>query len=451
MATEVDVFDIARQISRIEANRSVRDAIMAKLRSQRSPERISVTDLLNLKQAYFRRKHPEIVPSLERQQTMWAGTGFHDIFGAAVSSEEYTEQFVEWGEIVGRIDIYEDVPIEVKTTSNVGEEADLRRKRPAYIEQLGMYCAMVDAGEGKIVIYNREETGNSMPPLAVYGVRFSNLEAIRQKMARRRDLLLEALETGVPSGLPRCPWYERGCDYSSVCDCRTTIFTSDPTILELASDVYPDQKTTDELLAKLEQDKPGEALRLNDIVFPRKAYFAQRKGQMVLDEEAVDTEEVKERLTSIDRQGFLRVLGDAVRYGPSGEAQRVPANLQGLSDKILLHQGIPTIVRSSGLKSVVERNRLPELFTHYFLRLGFECALSGISLGRLILYYRNVPSEDGKLLVYDISFRSLEGLKAEVMSRIDLLGKAGNLEELPACPSWMCRFCKYVTDCVEVG
>jgi len=106
---------------------------------------------------------------------MWAGTGFHDIFEAAVSSEEYIEQLVEWEEIVGRIDIYENLPIEVKTTSNLGEEADLRQKRPAYIEQLGMYCAVVDSGEGKIVIYKKEEPGNSVSPLAVYGVRFSNL------------------------------------------------------------------------------------------------------------------------------------------------------------------------------------------------------------------------------------------------------------------------------------
>jgi len=67
MVTEGVVFDIALEIRRIEANRSVRDSTMTKLRSQRSPERISVTDLLNLKQAYFKRKHPEIVPSLERQ------------------------------------------------------------------------------------------------------------------------------------------------------------------------------------------------------------------------------------------------------------------------------------------------------------------------------------------------------------------------------------------------
>ena len=70
-------FDIASYVSRIDANRSVKDALMQSLKTRRPPYRISVTDLLNLKQAYFRRKYPEIVPPLEKQQLMWAGTGFH--------------------------------------------------------------------------------------------------------------------------------------------------------------------------------------------------------------------------------------------------------------------------------------------------------------------------------------------------------------------------------------
>src|SRR4030042_6182694 len=72
-------FDIAAYVSRIEANRSVKDALMQSLKTRRPPYRISVTDLLNIKQAYFRRKYPEITPSLEKQQLMWAGTGPHEL------------------------------------------------------------------------------------------------------------------------------------------------------------------------------------------------------------------------------------------------------------------------------------------------------------------------------------------------------------------------------------
>ncbi len=86
---------------------------------------------------------------------MWAGTGFHKTFGSAVSSEEYLEQFVEAEGIVGKIDIYEKIPVEVKTTSTPIDTKDLLQYRPTYIEQLGMYCAMVNAHEGEIIIYQR--------------------------------------------------------------------------------------------------------------------------------------------------------------------------------------------------------------------------------------------------------------------------------------------------------
>ena len=69
---------------------------------------------------------------------MWAGKGFHDIFGAAVSSEEYIEQFVASNRVVGKIHIYETVPIEVETTSKLSEEADLLRNRPGYTKQFCM-------------------------------------------------------------------------------------------------------------------------------------------------------------------------------------------------------------------------------------------------------------------------------------------------------------------------
>ena len=212
-------FDIASYVSRIEANRSVKDALMQSLKTRQPPYRISVTDLLNIKQAYFRRKYPEITPPLEKQQLMWAGTGFDKTFGSAVSSEEYLEQFIEAEGIVGKIDIYEKIPVEVKTTSTPLDTKDLLQYRPTYIEQLGMYCAMVNAHEGEIIIYQRPaEQSPSTPPLVAYHVTFPNLEAIREQMRRRRDLLVQVLIANDPCILPVCLWLNNQCYYSQVCD-----------------------------------------------------------------------------------------------------------------------------------------------------------------------------------------------------------------------------------------
>ena len=87
----------ARFIRNIDANRTIKDALTAAVGANRPRWRISVTDLVNPAQAYYRWKRPEIRPSLDRLQVMMAGTGFHDIFGKIISTEEFLEQTLEAG------------------------------------------------------------------------------------------------------------------------------------------------------------------------------------------------------------------------------------------------------------------------------------------------------------------------------------------------------------------
>ena len=442
-------FEIAAYVSHIEANRSVKDALMQILRTRRPPYRISVTDLLNLKQAYFRRKYPEVTPTLEKQQLMWAGTGFHKTFGSAVSSEEYLEQFVEAEGIVGKIDIYEKIPVEVKTTSTPLDTKDLLQYRPTYVEQLGMYCAMVNAYDGEIIIYQRPTAESpSTSPLVVYHVSFPNLEAIREEMRRRRDLLVQALIDNDPSNLPVCPWFNKQCDYSQVCDCATTSAPASHEIADLAGEIYGDNRTCDQLLGKMAGAQPSQLFGINDIVFPRKAYFERLKLQETAPGEAV-REEKEEYLRSIDERGFLDVLRDSLRFGAPGEAQRIPVKHAPLSDLVQVWQNLPTILRDPKFSSLVERERLARAFPHYFLRLGFDCALTGNTKGRLLLYYVKVPKEDAKLMVYDVNFRNLNAVKAEALRRLELLEKATSPLQLPKCPSWMCPYCDYRLECGE--
>jgi hypothetical protein len=437
-------FDIAAYVSRIEANRSVKDALMQSLKTRRPPYRISVTDLLNLKQAYFRRKYPEIVPPLEKQQLMWAGTGFHKTFGSAVSSEEYLEQFVEAEGIVGKIDIYEKIPVEVKTTSTPVDTKDLLQYRPTYIEQLGMYCALVNAHEGEIIIYHRlTEESPSTSPLLVYHVTFPDLEAIREEMRRRRDLLVQALIANDPSNLPVCSWFNKQCDYSQVCDCATTSVPASYKIAELAGETYVDSTTCEQLLSKMAGAQSSHVFGINDIVFPRKAYFERLK----LSEEV--REEKEEYLRSMDERGFIDALRDSLRYGAPGEAQKIPVKHAPLADLVQIWQNLPTILRDPKLSSLVERERLSRAFPHYFLRLGFDCALTENTKGRLLLYYVRVPKEDAKLMVYDVTFRNLNAVKAEALRRLELLEKATSPLQLPKCPSWMCSYCDYRLECGE--
>ncbi len=443
-------FDIASHVSHIEANRSVKDALMQKLRTRRPPYHISVTDLINLKQAYFRRKYPEIVPPLEKRQLMWAGTGFHKNFGLAVSSEEYLEQFVEAEGIVGKIDIYENIPVEVKTTSTTVKTEDLLQHRPIYIEQLGIYCAMVNSSQGKIIVYQRQGQESPQAPLAVYNVTFPDLEAVRDEMRRRRDLLMQALISNDPSSLPICAWFGKGCDYSEVCDCETTPVSLSYKIAELAGQVQVDDVTCQQLLDKFAEPQPSQLFRINDAVFPRKAYFRRLKPQKIATDEEELQREKEEHLRSMDELGFLDALREALRYGTPGEVQSIPIQYASLSDLVRVRQNLPTILRDPKFRSLVDRSQLAQAFPHYFLRMGFECALTDHQKGRLLLYYAKVPREDAKLMVYDVTFRNLSTIKAEVLRRVGLLEKTTSPLQLPRCPSWMCPYCSYNSECGEV-
>lgn len=442
-------FSLPGVISHIDVNRSVKELIMARIRRQGQRQRISVTDLTALKQAYFRRKFPDIVPSLERQQLMMSGTGFHRLFGAAVSREEYLEQFVEVDGVVGRIDIYEDIPTEIKTTGSLVEKNDIRRTRPYYLEQLGFYCAMVSRDKGRLVIYQRGASPENS--LAAFLVTFSDVGTILAEMRKRRDLLLEALENGDPSRLPVCPWDNRQCDYSTVCDCRTSVLPASNEVLNQVVAVDVDDAAVRELMGRLvavtNRTRPP---RLNDLVFPRKAYFARLKLQDVSDEETIDAEDdAAEKLVSMERTGFLSVVRDAVKYGLPGETRYVPLKVGSLEDMVMLSHEMPIVVRNARLSSVVERGNIPRVFPHYIMRLAMECGLTGQQRGRLVVYYEKVPQEDAKLMVYDVNFKDTTALKAEALRRLNLLETAKRVEELPPCWDWMCRSCRESSSCIS--
>lgn len=444
-------FDITMQVSNIEANRSIKDALAASLNSPTPRRRISVTDLTSLKQAYFRRKHPEIVPPLEKRQVMWAGTGFHELFGAAVSSEEYLEQFVELDGVVGKIDIFEDMPVEVKTTSRMADEADLARKRPSYVEQLGMYCAMTGVDHGRIVIYQREAEEGRLP-LSVCQVRFSDLGAIKDEMRLRRDLLESALASDDPSHLPSCPWGDRGCDYSSVCDCSTnrveTSYAIRDQVAALEVDDIAARQFLDQLAAAPAR-RPSR-VKLNDIVFPRKTFLSRLAQETPPDEEDQERE-TREHLSSMEKWGVISRVRDALLYGSGSDSKRVPVSLGALSDMVQLHQGQPAMTRLMQLNTIVQRERLPIMSGHFFTRLGFECALTGQSTGRMVLYYPKVQGDDAKLMVYDVRFKDIAALKNEAFRRIGLLESAATVTDLPSCPQWMCRYCKDSHSCNSGG
>ncbi len=423
----------------IDANRTVKDELAGAIGKQRGRRRISVTDLLNTRQAFFRRTRPEIQPPPERIQAMLSGTGFHELFGKAVSTVEFREQFVEMDGIVGKIDIYEDVPTELKTTTFIPD--DIVADRPGYIDQLGMYCTMTASATGRLIIYKRP--GRVQPAtLRAYDVVYSEPRAIKGEMHRRRDLLEEALATGSPSGLPACEWFESGCDYEKVCDCGKAQAWG-PVVARAGVALTENHSLVESVGSRLQGGSaPPRGFRLNDLVFPRKAALERKPADV--EEESPETD-IERRLADLDRQGFYGALTEAIRFGVPGAFSRTVVELGTVTGWVSTYRGVPTILRATKLADLVDARRVPDVFGHYVDRLAIECALTGQERGRIVVYYQSMPDE--KFMVYDVGFTRLKEIVVEAERRLALLEAGAPTRELPPCPAWMSRFCSFAPAC----
>ncbi len=372
---------------------------------------------------------------------MLSGTGFHDVLGRAVSTEEFVEQFVEFEGVVGKIDIYEDAPTELKTTGFIPD--DLLAERGSYIDQLGMYCTMSGVGHGRLLVYKRARYGRP-PALRAFDVSYRDLKAIAREMGRRRDMLREALETNDPGALPRCEWLTIGCDYRALCGCQ---------------DAPPGKRVVAAEAVRLEENEalarslgaqvargpqPAVGVRMNDLVFPRKAAFERQAAAGGEEEEATDAA-IEQRLADFERQGFWGALNEALRFGVPGAFTRQHMEYRSLKAWVGEFKAAPTLLRSTKWREMVDRKQLAERFPHYFDRLAFECALTGRERGRVIVYYEAI--EGDKFMVYDIWFRDLKAIRAEADRRLALLEAGASPDQLPPCPAWMAKFCHYAPQC----
>jgi len=434
--TFASLFSIATYCGSIEANRTVRDKILARLQAQHPGRNTGVTDLISLRQAYWRRVRPEVKIDMERSADMLAGSGFHDAFNWKVSSEEWIEQGVSYQDIVGRIDIFEDRPLELKTSKVLVEPQQIKVLRPNYLEQLGMYCAMVEKPDGHILIYNRGP-GHSLTGASVH---FNDIRGIQKEMIHRRDLLRDALAKKDPSQLPACPWKGRGCAYDGICDCSQE--TLSYPIADQA-DVQEDHALEEDFSTRF-KDAPTpqpDGLRINDLVFPRRTFFKAHS-----DEEDIELSEELAVFESMAARREFKYRG----LGAPGELTSKPVQLGAVSDRVDFHEGRTLWIARSSFTKPVERYRLTSALEHGMLRLGFNAALANKGRSRLVVHYPQVPDDRSKVMVYDFTWTDLRPIQEEAQKRSEALVVAiatGDHRELPMCPNWMCKKCEHSKNC----
>lgn len=186
---------------------------------------IHVSDLTRLKSAYWQKTRPDILPTEEEVGYFLAGKGHHGIVQYITTKPQYQEYEVEYGGVVGHIDMLRnDIPVELKTTRDyeLKSPEELAGERSHYFEQLGFYCAMADSREGRLYLFyltaKDDENGGTKPLIEVYDVEYGSLDPIRRELLRRKENLERALDESDPSLLPDCPdWMCSNCRYKDLC------------------------------------------------------------------------------------------------------------------------------------------------------------------------------------------------------------------------------------------
>ena len=261
--------------ARVTPDPSLTQELVAGLRQAPAERPLVVTDLLDLRRAYFRRRAAVPIPA-ERRERVESGRELHLATAALLAPARFREVRVRREGIVGQIDLFEDRPVEIKTTAHPPPAGELARWRPAYIEQLGMYCALVDHPVGRLVLVEVDETERPTR-VRIFDCRFASLDAILEEMRRRADLLRAAIRAESAASLPRCPWYQSSCEYrvAGACDCVGDEPAAGTEIADQVDGLSEDEAAGRQLTEALRSGQAaGElpaARRFRDLIYPRRA------------------------------------------------------------------------------------------------------------------------------------------------------------------------------------
>ena len=417
----------------------------ARLPSPDAPRSVSVTDLLALRPAYWRTTGPPPPSSPEREARLEGGRRVHRGLGVLFAATGELEVRVRRGGVHGRIDVLADRPIEVKTSSSALPSDDLARSRPDHVDQLAMYCALLDRDEGRLIYLHSE---NERPDhAAVYDVRFRSLGEVQRAMGARADRLREAVRMHQPASLPRCAWFGRGCEWQAAgtCDCTGTEDPLEPVSTDrlLSLDARPDlARPLEEALAGEPAPPSPPVIELfRDLLYPRKAFFRRTLPT------PTNPAAPGPRSTGFD---LYRRLTEAVETGPVGEVARLPTRSEEPDEEVGGFRGEPYLVRTSRAKMRVPALEWLARSPQYALDLGFRCVATGTRRGRIILGYELAPAEADRVQVLEMTFVTPTVFSRLWRHRSHLLAHAlegSDPRSLSACPGWMYSGCDYREVC----
>jgi PD-(D/E)XK nuclease superfamily len=432
---------------RVTWDRELSEELDRRLAGPPGERLVSVTELVEPRPAFHRAVHP-IPPTEERRRRIEAGRQWHERLERAVAAASHREIRVLREGVVGRIDILDDRPTEIKSTGRLPDPERLAEERPQYLDQLGMYCALVDRPEGRLVLLGTAEVGPF--ELRVLDGRFGGLDEIRARMQELARRFREALRRGDPSELPRCPWLGRGCEYqdAGVCGCTGAEPEGVAATAGLVVELRNDAAVAERLAQRLREPSPragAEPLqRYRELAYPRRAFFDRRAPPAA---GADGSGPVRPAEPSLYQR-----LREVLESGAPGElAREVPAG-DVPEEPVLMFRSDPLLLKTSRARWPTAAEEIPRRQPHYLLELGLRCAALHRPDGWLIVAHERPDPPGTPVRAHRVRFDPLapwERLLAERAAALrDALAR-GDPEGLARCPEWMVASCPYRSECGE--
>jgi PD-(D/E)XK nuclease superfamily len=416
--------------------------LAGRMRPAGAPRRRSVTDLLAPRPAYWRLTvgAPPLAP--ERESVLQDGRRLHRILGLVFAPEGALEVRVHDDRVHGRVDVLADRPIEIKTSTYPPPAADPVRERPDHVAQVAIYARLLGTSQARLVyLQTRDE---ERPVAAVFDLTVDQPASLDAAVDQRVEELAHASRTTSPQGLPRCPWFGRGCEFrgAGVCDCTGEEPPADPLTMdagvrsEARSDLAGSLATT--LGDRLRNAPLATIHRFRDLIYPRRAYFEQT---------APPPGEARPAFES-ETDTFSRLV-EALDSGPVGEATRLPTLSDEPDEEVSGFRGDPVLVRTSRAGTRLDPTTVLDRSPQYALQLGFRCVATGTHRARLVLGYERA-TEAERVQVLEFRFASPSHFSRMWRARTRRLDAArASLDPtlVEPCPAWMFEECPYRDRC----
>ncbi|MGD0717987.1 MAG: hypothetical protein ABSA15_00175 [Thermoplasmata archaeon] len=428
---------------RVEEDAALERELAVRLRTASGARAISVTDLTNLRVAFWRRRVPLAKPP-EVQARLDAGARWHLWLGAQLGPRTALEVRVRREGIIGQIDALTDVPIELKTTGGPVNVGDLPRSRPDYVEQLGMYCGLLGHAVGRLsVLVTR---GDELLDAHVVDIAFRDPAALWAETLRRAGLLGEAWENGRPDGLPRCTWFDRGCEFQreGVCGCTGSEGGGPSPILDGLEGIVEDREAGANWRAAAEirgERTPPVIERFRDLLYPRRAYFERTRPAApgdAPDRPLAGSDPVRNR------------VAEALESGTPGELARRAPRTDEPEEAIPVYRGLPYLLRAWRTRTLPLAEEVRVRHPQYAIELGFRCAALGESAARLFLAGQPEGAGPVPLRAFTYTFEPITRFSRLWRERArDLARSLSDTDpaRLAACPAWMARDCRFQPEC----